>query len=427
MAISEAQLFRKQAVPRPPATSILSSLFSSPKPTCLSPDLASPPDCFSKCDLTSWTDSPSPSIRTPPRRSCLSFAAAPAKSPPTVINSTIPKTEIDSSVRTHFPNPVNKDNAIAPKENTSSRPVIGSVFDEFGEDKSSPIFHDYYLVGQPKKLVDDCLRKEKDLRILPPQEEQDKYYGDESPGSMSDKDEEDEEDEDGDYDAEYDSEEESPTKNVNSTRSLSRAADLTTPVRLRLDMPVANGPLLSPAVYTPSRDVVDNFFVPGTLDEDQIEVCRSRLPKLPHDIDPTYPSDAEEDGDKQTRQARLINSPVRFISSNKGSIFRRLPNTPSPPHATWLNRTHSLPWGRRRHNRSLLKPPVTKRTCADQPRCSAIAITKYIEYRRHHRKEKKEEVVRDDERKGIGAAAMAAMARQLTSKHKLGGVWALSV
>src|SRR6202035_5537120 len=43
------------------------------------------------------------------------------------------------------------------------RPVLGSVFDEFGEDSSSLVFHDYYRVGEPKKLIDDCLKKERQL------------------------------------------------------------------------------------------------------------------------------------------------------------------------------------------------------------------------------------------------------------------------
>src|SRR5271170_6449658 len=79
MALSDAELFKKLVVSRPPAASILSSLLSSPKTTCSSPDLASPSDVFSDCDITSRTYSPSPPARTPPRKSCISFAAAQPK------------------------------------------------------------------------------------------------------------------------------------------------------------------------------------------------------------------------------------------------------------------------------------------------------------------------------------------------------------
>jgi hypothetical protein len=428
MAISEAELFRKQVVHRPPATSILSSLLSSPQTTCSSPDLASPSDCFSECDLTSRTDSPSPPARTPPRRSCLSFAAAPPRSPPPTIKTQVSKSE-EGFVRSHFPrpqrstesNPVNIDVTVVDKEDASIRPV-GSVFDEFGEDRSSPVFHDYYRVGQPKKLVDDCLRKEKELRILAVQEDEERDYGEEYPVYASDEGED--EDEDGDYDDEDDSDEGSPTKSVDNTRSSTKEADFSTPVRLRINIPVTNGGLLSPAIYTPSRDVIDNF-VPGTLDEDHIEAFLGRSPRSPHDIDPTYPSEGEEDGDQQSQQARILNSPVRFIPSTKPSIPRRPANMCCQLPASGLNRTHSLPWGYRRFN-SHLKPSVTKRAFLDQPRCSAIAITKSIQRKRHHWKEKRD-IDQSNEMKGVGAVAMAAMARQLTSNHTLVGIWALSV
>src|SRR5271156_256517 len=77
---SESGLFRKQSVSRTPTTSILSSLLSSPKTTCSSPDLVSASDASSECEMTSRSDSPTPCIRTPPRKSCVSFAAAQPKS-----------------------------------------------------------------------------------------------------------------------------------------------------------------------------------------------------------------------------------------------------------------------------------------------------------------------------------------------------------
>jgi hypothetical protein len=330
-------------------------------------------------------------------------------------------------VRSHFPRPQrgaesdNIDGTVVDKDDASIRPVIGSIFDEFGEDRSSPVFHDYYRVGQPKKLVDDCLRKEKELRILPVQEDEERDFGDEYPAYASDEGED--EDEDGDHDDENDSDEGYPTKSVDNTRSSTKETDFSTPIRLRINIPVTNDGLLSPVIYTPSRDVIDNF-VPGTLDEDHIDFL-GRSPRSPHDIDPTYPSEGEEDGDQQSQQARLLNSPVRFIPNTKPSIPRRPANMFCQLPASGLDRTHSLPWGRRRFN-SHLKPSVTKRAFLDQPRCSAIAITKSIEHKRHHRKEKRD-IDPSNEMKGVGAAAMATMARQLTSNHTLVGIWALSV
>ena len=429
MGTSEVELFRKQRVSRPPATSILSSLLSSPKTSCSSPDLASPSDCFSECVLTSRADSPSPLSRTPPRRSCLSFAAAPPKSPPTRNEPTVSKSESECLVRSQLPKsrhppsiPVNIDESVVNQDDVSLKPVIGSVFDEFGEDRSSLVFYDYYRVGQPKKLVDDCLRKEKQLRFLPTHEDEDRDFEEDDAASTS------EEDEDGEEDVEheeYANEDESPTKSTANSRASSKPTDLNTPVRLRIDIPISNGALLSPAVYTPSRDVIDNF-VPGTLDEDHIDAIRGKSPRSPHDIDPTYPSDGEEEGDHPPQQGRLLNSPVRFILGKNVSV------PPAPVHSTLrlpstsLKRTHSLPWGRRRYVNHI-KTPSTKRPSVAQPRCSAIAITKSIDHKRHHRRGKREDVDQTDNVKGVGAAAMAAMARQLTSKHTLVGVWALSV
>ena len=428
MDVSEAELFRKQVVSRPPATSILSSLLSSPKTTCSSPDLTSPSDCFSECDLTSRTNSPSPSARTPPRRSCLSFAAAPPKSPPMINQPPVSKSEIEGLVRSHFPkprhtssNPVNIQETVVNQPDVSIRPMIGSVFDEFGEDKSSPVFHDYYRVGQPKKLVDDCLKKEKELQILPTQEDEDRDFEEDHVASASEEDEE-EEEEDVDHEEEYN---ESPTKSSDNFQASSETFDLSTPVRLRIDIPVSNGALLSPAVYTPSRDVIDNF-VPGTLDEDHIEAFGGRSPRLPHDIDPTYPSDGEEEGDQQPQPACFLNSPVRFIPEKKRSAPRPPAQTLCQLPATGLNRTHSLPWSRSRYINHI-KSPVTKRALIAQPRCSAITITKSIEHKRHHRREKREDVDQSNEMKGVGAAAMATMARQLTSNHTMVRVWVLSV
>src|SRR5208282_367116 len=180
MATSEVDLFKKQMVTRHSGTSILTSLLSSPKTTCSSPDLSSLCDIFSECDLTSRSGSPSPPARTPPRKSCLSFAAAPPKSPPANVQSTATRSKTQSHSVTKtlvVVRPMSsKEDIVRIKKvsNAQNRPVLGSVFDEYGEDNSSPVFHDYYRIGQPKKLVDDCLKKEKELCISPIQEDEDK-------------------------------------------------------------------------------------------------------------------------------------------------------------------------------------------------------------------------------------------------------------
>jgi hypothetical protein len=309
--------------------------------------------------------------------------------------------------------------------------MVGSIFDEFGDDRSSLVFHDYYRIGQPKKLVDDCLKKEKELRILPLQEDEDREEGEDYLKSVSEVEEEanSSDDNGGEDSAQADSDAESDTEFTSINISASQMYDdgeITTAAGLRVDITTANSRILSPAVYTPSRDVIDNF-VPGTLDEDQIERDGGRSPLSPHDIDPTYPSDEDEDGEQQPQRPPLLSSPVRFIPNRTAALTRRPANTTSQVPANGLNRTLSLPWSRRRYN-SHLKPPFIKRTWTDQPKRSAIAITKSIEHhKRHHRREKRGDAGHGEEGKGLGAAAMAAMARQLTNKHTLVGDWALSV
>jgi len=98
----------------------------------------------------------------------------------------------------------------------------------------------------------------------------------------------------------------------------------------------------------------------------------------------------------------------------------------SQTRANGLTRTHSLPWNRKRYNIQL-RHPVTKSSSREQPRCAAIAIGKFVEHRRHHRREKRDSSYQEKGlEKGLGMEAMAALARQLTTKH-VTGVWAVSV
>ena len=437
MAITNAELFKKQSVTRPVSASILSSLLSSPKTTCSSPDLSATCDSFSGCDLTSRSESPSPPSRTPPRKSCLSFAAAPPKSSPADLECILTRSKAQSlstskksSVVGDTHRNYNKllHNETAPT--TETQPVLGSVFDEFGEANSSPVFHDSYRIGQPKKLVDDCLRKEKELRISPAQEDEDQDEAGRDVDYASEVEEEDGEDESvsgDDVDSEegetgYDRDDDDSDAENKSARENSAKQS-----HFRINTSIGNYILSSSAVYTPSRDVVDNF-VPGTLDEDQLELLITAhsppSPPSPHDIDPTYPSDEEEDAELSSRLSPPPASPVRFLSKRKPLMPRRLANSSSHAISNGLSRTHALPWSRKRYNVHL-KPPVTRYNYRDQPRCAAIAIAKSAD-KRHHPREKRDDADNCTEEKGLGVEAMAAMARRLTTKHTL-GLWAVSV
>jgi hypothetical protein len=43
-----------------------------------------------------------------------------------------------------------------------------------------------------------------------------------------------------------------------------------------------------------------------------------------------------------------------------------------------------------------------------------------MDHKRHHRREKKEDPSESNQKKGLGVEAMAAMAKQLTSRNNLG-------
>lgn len=428
MAVSGAEFFKKQTVTRPAVTSILTSLLSSTHTACSSSDLLSTCDVFSECNLTSRSENSSP--RTPPRKSCLSFAAVPPKSPLANLGNTATQSKDQSLSLSKHPPVVlatypKDDNAarVESAYNARHRTMLGSVFDEFGEGNSSPVFHDYYRIGQPKKLVDDCLRKEKELRISPAQEDEDRDDADREAECISEGDDDDEEEEifcgdDGDsVEDETEDEPDDPDLGSKSGRDYSAKRS-----HLRINIGMVHRIVSPSAVYMPSRDV-DNF-VPGTLDEDQLEaIMPTHSPPSPHDIDPTYPSDEEEDLEGPSRSGPPPASPVRFLAKHK--LLIQPIKSPFHSRSSGLNRTHSLPWGCKRYNANL-KLPVTKSNYHDQPRCAAIAIVKAVEYKRHHRREKKEDADHCNEGKGFGVEAMAAMARRLTTKHTL-RLWAVSI
>src|SRR5579859_3346334 len=159
---SDEALFKKQTVSRSPATSILSSLLSSPKTTCSSPDLTSPSDSFSECDLLSRTGSVSPPVTPPPRKACVSFATVQPKSSPAITEAPTrdAKKHDPSLVSPERQTPHDAAPAISYFDlrrnddllDSDKRPVLGSVFDEFEENRHSPVFRDGYRAGQPKKL-----------------------------------------------------------------------------------------------------------------------------------------------------------------------------------------------------------------------------------------------------------------------------------
>jgi hypothetical protein len=264
------------------------------------------------------------------------------------------------------------------------------------------------------------LKKEKELRISPAQEDEERDEVDrqidyesalEGEGNFSGDDEN------------TDDEHTSVERDDVDTYIKSTKDNTDMQLYWRINTSIANHILSSPAVYTPSRDIVDNF-VPGTLDEDQLEWSNTtNSPPSPHDIDPTYPSEEEEDAEHESQDSPPPPSPMRFLSKNKGLIPR--PSVTSYPYArsNGLNRTHSMPWGGKRNNVHL-KPPNMK-NYKDQPRCAAITIARSAEHKRHHRREKKDVDICEG-KKGLGVEAMAALARRLTTKRSL-GLWAVSV
>jgi hypothetical protein len=305
--------------------------------------------------------------------------------------------------------------------NTQIRPGLSSVFDDYDEENSSLVFHDYYRIGQPKKLVDDCLKKEKELCISPTQEDEDK---DEADGNVDFRSDGEDETESVSGDVGDDEEAESEVDDDDDSSIKAASAKLTVHSHFQIKISMANNILSPSAIYTPSRDVGDDF-VPGTLDEDQSELLdTTQSPPSPHDIDPTYPSDDDEDGDQQFQPNPPLDSPVRFLSKHRTLLSRPRINPPPTVRSNGLHRTHSLPWGRKRYN-AQLKQPAAKNIHLDAPKCAAIAIIKSVEHKRHHRRDRKE-ADHWDEKKGSGMEAMAAMARQLTTKNNL-GLWAVSV
>lgn len=429
MTCPELELFKKQSVNRPPATSILTSLLASPKTTCSSPDLTSPSDVFSESDLGSHSTSPSPQTRTPPRKACVSFAAAQPKSSP--INSRpkspkrppLPRSPVKKSPvparhggsKTISSSPSKESQQIA-----DSHPILGSVFDEFEESHASPVFHDYYRSGQPKKLVDDCLKKEKELRIPTISEEVDNSFKDSTSIAGTDIDDDDDDEnrsesndgEDNDKEPSVDGNEDSDKENA-ADRLLSRN-------HFQIDIYAANLALPAYTVYTPSRDVIDNF-VPGTLDEDQLDILDALVStQSVHDIDPTYPSEDDGDVERHSEQSiPLLVSPVRFISRLRGSPPLQLKFSASQIRSKGLSRTPSLQRNQKRYGIHL-KRPSPKTYHSDQPRCAAIAIAKSMDHKRYHRREKREDPSESNQEKGLGVFAMAAMAKQLTSRNNLG-------
>jgi len=390
--------------------------------------------------MTSRSDSPTPCIRTPPRKSCVSFAAAQPKSCTHQHASITAKADIkpqfkppdlasDNNSRNEsrgqtIPSPINTLQCLA----TVVRPIFGSVFDDFEEEKLSPVFLDNYRAGQPKKLVDDCLKKENELRESSVRDDQGRDDEDYDI-YLSEVEEEDDKGADGSED-----EAEIASESDRDGQDFDQVPVLHPRSRLCLDTAAISRCILSPVgVYTPSRDIVDNF-VPGTLDEDQIERLDERCSTpSPHDIDPTYPSEDEEDIDHQTQPCVPFISPVRFMARSKVVSSRQPVNITTPSRANRLNRTHSLPWGGKAYMANQ-KPLTTKVLEVQQPRRGAIPIVQSVEHasRRHHRRERKDTgsagatAELGSEEKGIGAVAMAAMARQLTNRHGL-DLWALSL
>jgi hypothetical protein len=403
---SESDLFSKRVIPRLPASSILTALLTSPKRPCSSSGFSSPSDVFSD-DETSVTGTLTPPSRIPSRipsrKSCVSFAAALPK-----LSQTLPLTESRGLTVRYSPRKVD----LGPEEcsfgeshvkirrglskdesDIGTRPFVGSVFDEYGDGNSSPVFLDLYQIGQPKKLVDDCLKKEKVLQMASNRDDQDDNEEDDEDNPKSDIEEEEEEDDDDENESSAD-EEHSSDDETEDDLSIKAKRDYFAH-RLKLRLTKLQKPKDPTPLGTPSQDPLENF-IPGTLDEDNLPEYGPPLPPSPHDIDPTYPSESDEEtSNKSSRQD--FRTPVRFLRPRSNEMR--------------LVTTTSLPLRKRCH--------VEKRTAT---RCLAINIQKGFEHKRHHRKDRQDGEVP----KGVGVEAMAQMAKQLVRRHPM-GLLALSV
>lgn len=441
MSLDGLDIFKKQAVTRQSGTSILTSLLSSPKTTCSSPELPSPSDVCLDSESSSRTDGSSPPPRTPPRKACISFIAAQPKSSPSYprlkskgadrLDSLSDESHLHDLDTFDSPVAAKKTRAASPLQTPpfDNLPMLGSVFDEYAEDRASPIIRDNYQAGQPKKLIDDCLKKEMALRVLPvlddgdDENDIDEYISEEDDEMSAE-----EPDEERDH-VHEDDKLLAEDSNGGSTKNSKDAIQLLSrKFGLKLDLSNHQQFIASHSIYTPSRDIVDNF-VPGTLDEDQSEAkLKHGSPISLHDIDPTYPSENDDEFDVQpTLPKTALISPVRFLPKI-ASPRRRLHSVQTPrfslnPKSMGLSRTLSLPWGRnQRYSRHQSIQAVSPDSPPVRTKCSAIAISKSIEHRRHHRRGKKGEWNKE---KCNGAEAMAAMAKQLAGRSL--GVLASSI
>jgi hypothetical protein len=423
MSVQNVEIFKKQSVTRPSSTSMLTSLLLSPKITCdFSPNLPSSFNVFGDSDSLSRTNSSSPSTRTPPRRACISFAAAQPKTSPAELRSQFDDLARFLSDTIESKSPLLSPTAISPSHlelglatdfgSSEVLPIVGSVFDEYSEEQRCPVARDRYRIGQPKKLVDDCLKKEETLRVIATTVEgEEAEDGDDYDGYVELEDEpypEGVEEDDGSL---Y---EDDMQNNIPQIDDITASAHrLATALALRLNLSDQQASLPPHSVYTPSRDVIDNF-VPGNLDEDRFEAARPIISKISlRDIDPTYPSDEEDEVEVQSPSNKIaIISPVRFHSKN-GTKAQPL----FKPRMDGLSRTLSLPWNHRRSPTNSACQYTQRNLPIPRWTRNAITISKSIDYKRHSRREKK---VNPERQCCDGAEAMAAMARQLTGKQALG-------
>ena len=459
--------FGKRFVSRPPSASLLTALLTSPKTSFSSPDLsATASDIFTDCDALS-SGASSPLSHTPPRK--CTFAAAPTEKKKVTTTATVQFGNAQQQERgmpsraeckfgrlfsrQHSGNDQKRARAgdeLAPltkKQLKLDLPSVAqdperrhedemqrehSVFDSANE-SDEPKLVNTWLPGEPKKLVDDCLEKDRQNAAAYGGDEEDEHIVDEEQDDEEEEEEEDDKEDDDDEDDDDDDEEEATPS---SDRIRMRPAALNVPAANNFLGSEVNTPTCRPAPPSPSfvNDTTD--FVPGTLDEDQgVETAYAhslvvkQQPKrniTPQDIDPTYPDEEDDDDEEEENNADEPNNAEKELVAKpvvgRSPPPRCLTRTPPPPIRHGSLQPELSNWGGRRncirsYHQHYHNPNTTNTTDNNRPiipKRAAIAIVRGLERKRHVRKMKREaqELRRNGQAAPQCSAAAAAAFRK---------------
>ena len=365
--------FGKRYVSRPPSASLLTALLTSPKTSCSSPDMsATASDIFTDCEALS-SGASSPLSHTPPRK--CTFAAAPTEKKKATTATTVQFGKAQQQEQPAgckfgrlFSRQQHKSGSdqkraragdeLAPltkKQLKLDLPSVAqdqehrhedemqrehSVFDSANE-SDEPKLVNTWLPGEPKKLVDDCLEKDRQNAATYGGDEEDEHIVDEEQDDEEDEEEEEEEDKDDEDEDEDEDDDDEEEATPSTDRIRMRPAMLNVPAANNFLGSEVNTPTCRPAPPSPSfvNDTTD--FVPGTLDEDQgVETAYAhslvvkQQPKrniTPQDIDPTYPDEEDDDDDEDdTDEANNVDKELADPVVGRSPPPRCSTRTPPP-------------------------------------------------------------------------------------------------